>query len=370
MIKPLIAKLVEGIDLTEAEMTGAVGEIMEGRVTDAQIGAFITALRIKGETPAEITGAARAMIAKATPIPRQPPIPRQTPIPRASPVPRPAASGLSGTEIVDTCGTGGDGTHTFNISTAAAFVAAGAGVTVAKHGNRSVSSTCGSADVCESLGVPLHLPPERIGECLATVGIAFLFAPDLHGAMKYAIGPRREIGLRTIFNVLGPLTNPAGATAQLLGVYARHLTGPLAEVLGRLGCRRALVVHGGDGLDEITITGKTFVAELRDGEVTASTIEPGDVGLSEAPMSAISGGGPEENARLVREILSGAPGPRRDIVLFNAGAAVYVAGKAGSLAEGVEAARAAIDDGRALAKLEGLTSFGKTDESPLESRGS
>jgi len=343
LIKPLIAKLAEGINLSEEEMAAAMGEIMEGRVTDAQIGAFITALRIKGESVAEITGAARTMRAHATPV-RPPEI--------AAP-----AKGTPERTIVDTCGTGGDAPDTFNISTAAAFVAAGTGITIAKHGNRSVSSACGSADVCEALDIVVSLPPERIAACLETVGIAFLFAPSLHGAMKHAIGPRREIGLRTIFNVLGPLTNPAGATAQLLGVYSPHLTVPLAEVLGNLGCSRALVVHGSDGLDEITITGETFVAELRDGKVSSYKIRPDDVGLSEAVISSIAGGGAADNARIVREILAGTGGPGRDIVLFNAGAAIYVAGRAASLAEGVEAARESIDQGRALKKLEALVSF-------------
>jgi len=347
MIKSLIAKLAGGLDLSEEEMTSAIGVIMEGRATAAQIGAFITALRIKGETVAEITGAARAMRAHATPI-----------LWPVSTAPEKAAPERT---IVDTCGTGGDGPDTFNISTAAAFVAAGAGITIAKHGNRSVSSACGSADVCEALGIAVSLPPERLAVCLDSVGIAFLFAPALHGAMKHAIGPRREIGLRTIFNVLGPLTNPAGATAQLLGVYSPHLTGPLAEVLGNLGCRRALVVHGSDGLDEITITGETLVAELRDGKVSSHTIRPGDVGLSEAPINSISGGEPADNARIVREILSGSPGPGRDIVLFNAGAAIYVAGRAASLADGVEAARESIDLGRAPEKLEALIKFAQSD---------
>ena len=347
LIKPLIAKLAEGIDLSVEEMAAAMGEVMEGRVTDAQIGAFITALRIKGETVAEITGAARVMRAHATPV-RQPEI--------ADP-----GKGAIRREIVDTCGTGGDAPDTFNISTAAAFVAAGAGVTIAKHGNRSVSSACGSADVCEALGVTVSLPPERLAACLETVGIAFLFAPSLHGAMKHAIGPRREIGLRTIFNVLGPLTNPAGATVQLLGVYSPHLTTPLAEVLGKLGCSRALVVHGSDGLDEITITGETLVAELRDGKVSSYAIRPGDVDLSEAPISSIAGGGPADNARIVREILSGSAGPGRDIVLFNAGAAIYLAGCAGSLTDGVEAACESIDRGRALEKLEALARFTQSE---------
>ena len=347
MIKPLLTKLAEGIDLSEEEMAAAMGEIMEGRVTDAQIGAFITALRIKGETVAEITGAARIMRAHATPVR----------------LPESADPGKGAPEraIVDTCGTGGDAPDTFNISTAAAFAAAGAGITIAKHGNRSVSSVCGSADVCEALGITVSLSPVRIAACLETVGIAFLFAPSLHGAMKHAIGPRREIGLRTIFNVLGPLTNPAGATAQLLGVYSSHLTAPLAEVLGNLGCGRALVVHGSDGLDEITITGETLVAELRGGEVRSYTIRPGDVGLSEATIGSIAGGGPTDNARIVREILAGSTGPGRDIVLFNAGAAIYVAGRSASMAEGVEAARESIDRGRALEKLEALVSFTRSE---------
>src|SRR5512137_2423922 len=253
MIREALAKVVQGIDLQETEMTETMTEIMEGKATPAQIGAFITALRMKGETIVEVTGAARVMRLKATRIDARSPI------------------------IVDTCGTGGDGRNTFNISTTAAFVVAAAGLTVAKHGNRAVSSSCGSADVLEALGVNIDAPPEVVEECVQQVGIGFLFAQKLHGAMKHAAGPRREVGIRTIFNMLGPLTNPAGATAQLIGVYDPRLTEMFAGVLKNLGTKRAFVVHGADGLDEATVTGPTRIAELKEGLVTTYDIDPVEI---------------------------------------------------------------------------------------------
>jgi anthranilate phosphoribosyltransferase len=256
--------------------------------------------------------------------------------------------------IVDTCGTGGDGTNTFNVSTTTAFVVAGCGLRVAKHGNRSVSSLCGSADVIEILGVNLDVSPAVVEECLSRVGIGFLFAPALHGAMKYAIGPRKEIGIRSIFNILGPLTNPAGANVQVLGVYDKELTPVLAEVLNRLGSRSAFVVHGEDRLDEISITGRTFVSELKDGRVFNYTIEPEDFGLPSASIDEIRGGDAEENAQIVLKVLQGQPGPRRDIVLLNAAAALVAAGQASDFSEGIKQAAEAIDSGQAMQKLDAL----------------
>lgn len=341
MIKEAIGKVVGGGDLGEPEMVAVMEEIMGGEATDAQIGAFITALRLKGETVAEITGAARVMRAKVTRIEVAP------------------ADGI----VVDTCGTGGDASGTFNVSTAAALVVAGAGLTVAKHGNRSVSSSCGSADVLEELGVNLALASADISRCIKEIGIGFMFAPALHGAMKYAIGPRREIGIRTIFNILGPLTNPAGANVQLMGVYTPELTETLATVLGRLGSRRALVVCGeadGSRLDEITVTGPTRVAEYRDGAVRTYTITPEEYGLARAPLAAIKGGaGVAECAAMVREVLSGAAGPRLDMVLFNAGAALMAAGRAADLTAGIAISRQVIASGAALAKLDALVAFGR-----------
>ncbi|MFU8857966.1 MAG: anthranilate phosphoribosyltransferase [Deferrisomatales bacterium] len=347
MLKDMIHKLVERRDLTEGEMIDAMEAIMGGEATPAQMAAFLTALRMKGETVEEITGAARVMRERATPI-------------RVGPRSAPVVSidrdeiNVDLETIVDTCGTGGDATQTFNISTTTAFVLAGAGVRVAKHGNRAVSSRCGSADVLEALGVNLDVTPERVQECIETIGIGFLYAPLLHSAMKHVAPVRREIGIRTIFNILGPLTNPAGASCQVLGVYRRELTGMLAAVLGRLGSRRAFVVHGEDGLDELTITGPTHVAELRDGAVTEYEVRPEDLGLAAAPAESIRGGDAKENAALVRGVLAGEAGPRRDVVLLNAAAALTVAGVAPGLAEGVRLAAEAVDDGRAREKLRRL----------------
>jgi anthranilate phosphoribosyltransferase len=344
MLKAAIQKVVDGMDLGEEEMIAAMDVIMSGQATPAQIGAFITALRLKGETIEEITGAARVMRKKATRIGFADSL---VSIDRDD-------INLDLETVVDTCGTGGDGTNTFNVSTTAAFVVAGCGLRVAKHGNRSVSSLCGSADVIETLGVNLEVPPRVVEECLSEVGIGFLFAPALHGAMKYAIGPRKEIGIRSIFNILGPLTNPAGANVQVLGVYDKKLTPVLAEVLNRLGSRSAFVVCGEDSLDEISITGRTFARELKNGRVSTYTIEPEDFGIPRASISEIKGGNAEENARIVLSVLGGEAGARRDIVLLNAAAALVAAGRANDFSEGIGQAADGIDSGQALEKLEKL----------------
>jgi anthranilate phosphoribosyltransferase len=329
MIKEAIGELVKGHHLSREVMTKVMNQIMSGEATEAQIGAFLTALRLKGETVDEITGAAVVMREKALKI---------------------SAPG----ECIDTCGTGGDHSLSLNISTGAAIVAAAAGLVVAKHGNRAASSACGSADVLKALGVNIEAEPRVVERCLAEVGIGFLFAPLLHGAMRYAIGPRREIGIRTVFNLLGPLTNPAGAARQLLGVFDGSLTEPLALVLHSLGSRAALVVHGLDGLDEITLTGPTRVSELRDGRIQTYTISPENFGLKPCPLEALRGGEPEHNAEILRQVFADSPGPARDAVALNAGAAIYVGGKAPSLAEGVQAAQAALAAGKARQKLEHL----------------
>ncbi|MEJ2182277.1 MAG: anthranilate phosphoribosyltransferase [Nitrospirota bacterium] len=326
MIKEAIGILVGGIDLSEEEMTACMTEIMEGVARDAQIGAFLTALRMKGESVTEITGAARVMREKANRIEAPP-----------------------GT--LDTCGTGGDMAGTFNISTTTALVVAAAGVPVAKHGNRSVSSESGSADVLDALGVKIDLPPEKVERCLRETGFGFLFAPLFHPAMKFAIGPRRELGVRTIFNILGPITNPAGAKRQIVGVFAHSLTETLCRVLGNLGAEDAMVVHGEDGLDEITITDGTMVSRWRDGRVESSVIAPEDFGFKRADVEDISGADKETNARITLAVLGGERGPRRDVVIMNSAAALLVAGKARDLREGAERAAGAIDSGRALAKL-------------------
>jgi len=330
MIKEAIDKAVRRIDLPEAEMMAAMEEIMGGEATPAQIGAFITALRMKGETVEEVTGAARIMRQKATRV------------------------NACATTIVDTCGTGGDKLNTFNISTTTAFVVATAGIIVAKHGNRAVSSGCGSADVLEALGVNISVDQEIVEECIQQIGIGFLFAPKLHGAMKYAIGPRREIGIRTIFNMLGPLTNPAGATAQLLGVYDPKLTEMFADVLKNMGTKRAFVVHGLDGLDEVTITGETRVAELKDGIVRTYNIHPKDYVGNTYPLNDIRGGDPTVNAQITRDVLSGKPGACRDVVLMNAAVAIVAGEKAADIKEGVGLAADCIDSGAAVKKLQAL----------------
>ncbi len=344
MIKEAIARVVEGQDLTEAEMVEVMNEVMGGEATPAQIASFITALRLKGETVPEITGAARVMRERATPIR----------VGAALDIDREEIN-LDRETILDTCGTGGSGTRSFNISTTVAFVVAACGVKVAKHGNRSVSSACGSADVLEALGVNLNITPERVEKCIATLGVGFLSAPALHGAMKHAIGPRREIGIRTIFNILGPLTNPAGADRQVLGVYREELVETLARVLVQLGCRRGFVVHGFDGMDEVTLTGPTRVGEITDGgEVRLFTVEPEDFGLRRCELSALQGGDAVANAAIVRAVLTGEGGPRRDVVLLNAAFALAAAGVAKDVPSGLKAAAEAVDSGRALEKLEGL----------------
>jgi len=332
VIKEAIGMLTQNMDLSVTEMEGVMREVMEGSATGAQVGAFLTALRMKGESVEEISAAARVMREKASRI-------------------------TAPADTVDTCGTGGDLSHTFNISTTAAFVVAGAGVPVAKHGNRSVSSRSGSADVLEALGIRIDLNPDQVQRCLDETGFGFMFAPAFHPAMKYAIGPRKEIGIRTVFNILGPLTNPAGARFQVLGVFADHLTETLARVLGRLGAERALVVHGHDGLDEITVTGKTRVSELRDGEVNTYELNPADYGITPAKPEDLQGGDAEENARITRDILEGENGPRRQIVALNAGAALVAVGKAASFAEGLALAEEAIDSGAAREKLSAVRRF-------------
>lgn len=344
MIKEAIQQVVNGKDLSEQDMITVMDEIMEGKATDAQIGAFITALRMKGETIAEITGAAKVMRAKATPI---------RVLNHAVGLDRDEIN-VDQETIVDTCGTGGDGSNTFNVSTTTALVVAGGGLKVAKHGNRSVSSQCGSADVLEALGVNLDVPPEVVEASIRSIGIGFLYAPKLHGAMKYAIGPRREIGIRSIFNVLGPLTNPARANVQVLGVYKRELTSLLAEVLQRLGSTSALVVYGEGSFDEISIVGPTQVSELRHDTIRDYRIQPEDFAMSRANVSDIKGGDAQENAAIIREILDGRPGPRRDIVLLNAGATFYAAGKAPDIQDGIKIAAQSIDSGTAAKKLEQL----------------
>jgi anthranilate phosphoribosyltransferase len=333
MIVAAIGKLVEQQDLTEEEAAQVMRQIMEGGATPAQIAAFLIALRIKGETIAEITGCARVMREKATRI--------RAPYPN----------------VIDTCGTGGDGSQTFNISTTAAFVVAGVGVPVAKHGNRAISSRCGSADLLQALGVAIELSPERAETCLAEVGITFLFAPLFHSAMKHAIGPRRELGVRTIFNILGPLTNPAGAKRQLLGVSQQQFAEPMARVLGNLGSTRAMVVHGADGLDEITISGDTHITALEAGRIASYTITPEQFGLCRAPLGALAGGDAPQNADITMAVLEGKPGPHRDVVLLNAAAALAVAGTAADLEAGLQLAAHAIDSGAALDKLRRLQRF-------------
>lgn len=343
MIKEAIARVVEGQNLSENEMVDVMDQIMGGRATPAQIGAFITALRMKGETIAEITGAARVMRAHATPIR----VGSTVDIDRDD-------INIDQETIVDTCGTGGSGTRSFNISTTVAFVVAACGIKVAKHGNRSISSACGSADVLEALGVNLDVTPEQVADCIEKVGVGFLFAPALHGAMKHAIGPRKEIGIRTIFNILGPLTNPAGADRQVLGVYREELVEPLAGVLQKLGCRHGYVVHGSDGMDEITLTGPTRVAEISNGSVECYTITPEQFGLQRCALADLQGGDVAANAGIVRDVLSGTVGPKRDIVLLNSAFALTAAGVCAEPQAGIVQAAEAIDSGKALASLHGL----------------
>jgi anthranilate phosphoribosyltransferase len=344
MIKKAIAKVVERKDLTEGEMIEVMDQIMSGGATPAQIGSFITALRMKGETVDEITGAARVMRDRATPIR----VGRNVlDIDRDD-------INIDQETILDVVGTGGDGTNTFNVSTTVSFVVSACGVKVAKHGNRSVSSICGSADVLEALGVNLDVTPETVERCINEIGIGFLFAPALHGAMKHAIGPRREIGIRTIFNILGPLTNPAGADCQVLGVYSEDLVEKLAGVLQRLGCKRGFVVFGRDGMDEITLTTETKIAEVTPDRISVSFIKPESLGFPACSMDDLRGGDAKGNAVVVRSILAGERGPKRDVVLLNAAYALVAAGKAKTPLEGVALAVEAIDSGAALKQLERL----------------
>jgi anthranilate phosphoribosyltransferase len=308
---------------------------LSGQASTAQIAAFLVALRMKGETAGELIGFARAMRARASQVPAD----------------------LAGGPLLDTCGTGGDARGTFNISTIAAFVVAGAGVRVAKHGNRSISSRCGSADVLERLGVRVAVEPEQAARAIREVGIGFLFAPAFHPATRHAHAARLELKMRTIFNLLGPLTNPAGATAQLAGAPSEHAAGLIAEALAALGLERGFVVHGSDGLDEITITGPTLAYEIAKGQVTRRTLTPADFGVTPAPIEELQGGDPDENCEIARAILAGARGPKRDVVLVNAAAALVVAGRAAGFADGMTIAAESIDSGAARRKLEDLAAF-------------
>ena len=330
MIKEALSKVVSGNDLTAAEARDVMAEIMQGQATQAQIGAFLTALRMKGETADEITGCAQAMRESAVRV-----TPRQE-------------------VLVDTCGTGGDSSGTFNISTTVAFVAAGAGLAVAKHGNRSVSSQCGSADLLQALGVNLELSAEQVARCIDEVGIGFLFAPLLHPAMKHALGPRKEIGLRTIFNILGPLSNPAGAKRQLLGVYDGSLTEVMAEVLRALGSEHAFVVHGADGLDELSVTGSNRISQLRDGRVETYDLDPGQLGLARAKIGDLAGGTADDNAATTKAMLDGERGPKRDVVLLNAAAVLIAGDKAADFGDALTLAAESIDSGNARRKLDQL----------------
>ena len=343
-ITEAIKKVVDRIDLTTQEAESVLEQIMTAQCTDAQIASLLTALRMKGETVAELTGFARVMRRKAARV-----LAHTT-----------VSAEIGDTErdaLIDTCGTGGDVSGSFNVSTAAAFVVAGAGVRVAKHGNRSVSSQCGSADVVEALGVRIELQPNSIGRCIDEIGIGFLYAPLLHDAMKYVALARRQMGIRTIFNMLGPLTNPAGANVQVVGVYAAHLTELLARVLVELGTISALIVHGSDGLDEITITGESRITELREGELSTYDVAPEDLGLERATLAEIQGGDAHQNSEIILDVLKGERGPRRDIVLLNAAAAFVASSKAVDLRAGVGVAAESIDSGRALKKLEQLIEF-------------
>lgn len=339
--------------LSRDEARNVMAEVLAAKCTDAQIAALLIALRMKGETVEEIVGFAEAIRAAAAPLP----------IMTSN-----GALALSGTgrdalaedrfeSLIDTSGTGGDASGTFNISTATALVTAGAGVRVAKHGNRSISSKCGSADVVEALGVNIQLSPERAAQCLREVGICFLYAPNLHPAMKQVQAVRRELRMRTMFNLLGPLTNPARASGQVVGVYSLDLVEKLAEALSMLGLRRALVVHGLDGLDEITITGPTRIAEAREGSVRSYEVEPEEFGMDRAMREEISGGDAKENAAIIRAVLNGEKSPRRDVVVLNAAAALVAAGRADHIAAAIPLATRSIDSGAAAEKLEALVSF-------------
>ena len=338
MIKDAIAKLADHVSLSEKEAEEVMLEIMDGEASSAQIAAYLMALRMKGETVEEIAGSARAMRSKAIRI--------QAGVPN----------------VVDTCGTGGDRTNTFNISTTTAFVVAASGLTVAKHGNRSVSSMSGSADVLTALGVRIDLPAADVAECLNEVGIGFMFAPLFHGAMKHCAVPRQEMGIRTLLNILGPLTNPAGATIQVLGVYDGNLTELVARVLVHLGTQHCFVVHGMDGLDEVTLTDQTQVSEGKAGRVSSYHIEPADFGLTRVPMKELLGGTAQENAAITREVLQGRKGPKRDVVCLNAAAALVAGEKARTLQQGFQLAGRIIDSGAAIQTLEKLIEFTNKDK--------
>lgn len=334
MIKDAINNIVAGQSMTMEEASSVMEEIMDGKATQAQLGAFLVALKLKGETSEEIAGLASTMRSMSSRV--------SLAIP-----------------TIDIVGTGGDGSNTFNISTTAAFIMAGAGLTVAKHGNRAMSSRCGSADVLEALGVRIELKPEQVRQCVETVGIGFMFAQSFHPAMKYAAAPRREIGIRTVFNILGPLTNPASAQYQVIGVPSKELGDKIAAAICRLGIKRALVVHGLNGIDELSISGQSLLWEIENGNIISSrrSICPEDLGLNSALDKDILGGTPEQNAEILRCILNGEKSPRRDVALLNASAGIYVGGLADSLAEAVKMAATAVDSGNALSKLDQLITF-------------
>ena len=337
MLKPYISALIDGKDLSGDESRQAMSLIMSGEATEAQIAGFLVALRLKGETVEEITGCARAMREAATSI------------------------DVGDLPVVDTCGTGGDEKGTFNVSTVAALVTAGAGVPVAKHGNRSVSSGSGSADVLERLGVNIEASPAVVEQCIREAGIGFLFAPLLHRAMKYAIGPRRQLGIRTVFNILGPLTNPAGARRQVLGIFSSELVETIAGVLHKLGAQKALVVHSLDGLDELSVCGDSLVAEVDEGGIRTWQLCPLSLGIPRAEQSDLLVDGPEQSAQVLRSVLSGKRGPCRDMAVLNAGAAIYVGGKSNTVEEGIAKASEAIDSGRAQQVLDKLIALSNAD---------
>jgi len=335
-IQAAIKQLIQRHDFSHDEMSDVMNQIMTGNATPAQIGGFLIGLQMKGETVTEIAAAAEVMRSLATPV------------------------HINGEHVVDTCGTGGDGASTFNVSTASAFVAAAAGCQVAKHGNRSISSSSGSADVLEAAGVNLELTPEQVKHCIETVGVGFMFAQKHHGAMKHAIGPRREMGVRTIFNLLGPLTNPAQAAHQVLGVFDKKWVKPMAEVLQKLGSQHVLVVHAEDGLDEISIGAETHIAELKNGTVTTYTIKPEDFGMKQHSIESLTVSNAQDSLALIKEVFEGKPGPARDIVVLNAGAAIYVADISPSLEEGIHLAAQVIDSGAATQKLNALIVTSRT----------
>ncbi len=338
MIRTAIRKTVERVDLSRDEVRTAFGEMTAGAATDAQIGALLSSLRMKGETVEELIGAAEVLRENAVRIPVSP--------------------ALLG-DLLDTCGTGGDRRGTFNVSTLAAFVAAGAGAVVAKHGNRSVSSRCGSADLVEALGIPLDLEPEEVGRCIEDNGIGFLYAPALHGSMRHVAGPRRELGMRTVFNMLGPLANPAGAARQLMGVYDGGLARMMAEALSGLGAVSAMVVHAADGCDEVSICAPTTMVMLRDGRITERRFRPEEAGCERAPLEEVQIDGPEEGLRVAMDVLQGRDGPCARMVRLNAAAALMVAGLAADMPEGVEMAGRSISSGAALARVEKLAAIGE-----------